>query len=72
MKELSDSLPDDLNLWKARAEAALPIIEAAMNLTKAHHFEISTRQGIVVDRDRYQKLTDAVEVYINAALSQSN
>ena len=62
---------DELELWKARAEVSLPIVEAALNLTKAHAFEMSTRQGLVVNRAHYEKLTAAVNAYLESAKQES-
>jgi len=56
--------PEEGQLWKARAEALLPILEAAVKLTMGAEYEVSSNRGgggVMVDRDRYYRLKDLCE-----------
>jgi hypothetical protein len=61
---------ESVEIWKARAVASLPIVEAALRLTKVP-FNLKERSCILVPFNDYEKLQNAVDDYLAAAQSSN-
>lgn len=74
LKEISESqkepakVSDDPELWQVRAEALLPILQAAVKITHNPNFSISGKAGaVLIPQKEYEALCEAVETFRLAA-----
>jgi len=59
---------DDSEPWQERAEALLPILQAAVAVTHNPNFKLSSKNGkVLIPQGEYEALYEAVEAYRLAA-----
>lgn len=58
---------ENSELWRVRAEALLPVLQAAIEITHSPNFAISKNGAVLIPRKEYEALHQAVEAFRLAA-----